>query len=196
MLIWNQQKEGNPAVGHERLGGFPFLFLFWWTLLPRLDNHTTASLPCPFPPRGAWIRASFLLFVRCSVCCFSPRVSHFATPLSSLSTGLRMASWRESNRGLTADWPFRPPSSERVCLFVIPFANTWKIGWFWAESMTFYVKMRDFLFVFGGTITNNCWFIFDNRKDHRHVRQGQGWLQRECTTSTFNEERPRNCRSS
>lgn len=27
-----------------------------------------------------------------------------------------------------ADGPFRPPSSERVCLFVIPFANTRKIG--------------------------------------------------------------------
>ena len=35
-----------------------------------------------------------------------------------------------------------------------------------------------------------------SQNDHRHVRQGQGWLQREHTTSTFSEERPKNYRSS
>ena len=53
MLIWNQPKEGDPSEGYEHLGGFPFLFLFWWTLLPVLDNHTTAFSPCLFPPKGA-----------------------------------------------------------------------------------------------------------------------------------------------
>ena len=47
-----------------------------------------------------------------------------------------------------------------------------------------------------GTMQNLSWLFFYNRRDHRHVRQGQGWLQKEHTTSTFNEERQKNCRSS
>ena len=145
MLIWNQPKEGNPAVGHERLGGFPFLFLFWWTLLPRLDNHTTASLPCPFPPRGAWIRASFLLFVRplFRLLFFAKGVA-FRAPLVLIvhraEDGFveRIKPWADSW------WALQAAFVRKGLLVYFSFANTIKIGWFWAESMTFYVKMRDF----------------------------------------------------
>lgn len=111
MLIWNQQKEGNLAEGYERLGGFPFLFLFWWTLLPVLDNHTTAFSPCLFPPKGALnrcvlftVRPLFrLLFFAKGVAFRAPLV--FLVHMAADGFEERIKPWAVSRLALQAAFP-------------------------------------------------------------------------------------------
>jgi hypothetical protein len=105
-----------------------FFFLLWQTLLPVLDNHTTAFSPCLFPPKGA-LNQDVLYTVRplFRLLFFAKGVA-FRAPLVLIVHRAADGFVERIKPWLTADGPFWPPSSERVCLFVIPFENTRKIG--------------------------------------------------------------------